>query len=332
MQSPARANKAIFFLALWGLVVQLGLGSVLMVLGMDFMLLTGINQIVFLAIPFFLYLLITRQSIKKVLPWNGLSLKNTLLVVIISVAILPMVQLVFFLLSFIFAPIISDALEAAKGAPMLLTLLCIGVLPSLFEEFWFRGIVFSEYRAAGVSILKTAIITGLFFGFMHMNFSQAIYAGLFGVLYAYIVYYTRSILAAVLAHFVNNGFSAVTLYLEPYQEWYGNLWETPSMFLLVMCIASIVMLPVLILCMRQLKRYHTSTAAACEPRMQSWETGPRDDLQQETSAHAIAGTEAQPGAQAAAKPKVFTWGFWAATAIFFLMMLIVEVGARLMYV
>ena len=98
------------------------------------------------------------------------------------------------------------------------------------------------------------MITGLFFGIMHLNFHQAIYAGAFGVLYAYILFYTRSIWAPMLLHFINNGIAVVSAYSETYVNWYDNLSENPLMFIVIIGGLSLVLAPVLILSLKSLKQ------------------------------------------------------------------------------
>jgi len=303
MQSPARINKTIFFLVLHFIVISAVLGVVAAIYDINMIIIAGISQFAGLFLPFLFYLLLTKQSFKKVLPWRGLSLNNAVLVAILSFAILPMVQVLFHLLSLVFVPVITDVLEEVHTAPVWLSVLCIGVLPSLFEEFWFRGAMYTEYRAKGVSIHKTVIITALFFGLIHMNFQQVVYAAAIGALYAYLVYYTRSILAPVLGHFINNSMAVILMYIEPYQVWHRNLSENSLNFLFVMGFASLVMMPVAIYCMRRLKKYHRST----EPMG-------------ETEAIAIP----------LPKPKVYTWGFWAVVVVLGLMTLIIEIGLHVL--
>jgi len=307
MQSPARVNKAIFFFAIYWIVSQLVLGTVLLLLDMEETL--GIGQVIGLFVPFLFYLLFTKQRPKQVLSWRGLSLKNTLLVVALSLAFLPILQVIYALTALVFVPFISEIDFTAS--PLWLTLIVAAVFPSLFEEFWFRGAMFTEYQAGGVSIHKTAVITGIFFGLIHLNFHQAIYAAAIGIVYAYLVYYTRSILAPILAHFVNNGIWMTLEYVEPYQVWFQGLLD--GGFWLVMGIASLVMLPVVVLCLRQFKKHHAAT-----------------EIEQEPTIEVEAEPEPEYTLQAPAKPRVYTWGFWWALAILGLFTLLVELGLRLM--
>jgi len=309
IHSPAKANKALFFFGIYFLGISAILGIVLAIFGIegDVMLYTGLAQAAGLFVPFVFYLIITKQSPKKVLPWKGLSLKNILLVIVISLAILPIIQVVGFLSSFVFAPVIMDVDFAAS--PMWMTLIVASVFPALFEEFWFRGVLYTGYRAGGVTILKTAVITALFFGLIHSNLHQALYAFLIGVLYAYMVYYTGSILAPILGHFINNGIHSVLVYIEPYVQWADNMAETPGTFLLIMGIASLVMLPVIWLCLKQFKKYYITT---CKEAAKDTQELPALEAEQPVT-----------------KPKVYTWGFWATLSVFAFVALLVEFALRM---
>lgn len=301
MQSPKRANKTIFFLAIYMIAANLLIGIIAP--QANVVILTGVFQIVGLLVPFLFYLLVTKQNIKNVLEWKGLSVKNTLLVIAISLAILPTIQIIFYVSSFVFVPVVVDFAAEIALIPFWIAILIVGVFPSVFEEIWFRGALFKEYRAGGVSIHKVAIITGIFFGLMHINFNQAIYAASIGILYAYILYYTRSILAPMLAHFVNNGFSTLTATSESYMSWYLGLKETPLMFLLTMGIAAVVLMPVAVFCMMQFKKHYANTGPIEEPATETSNEG--------------SGT------------KLITWGFWAALAVFLVVTALMELALRL---
>lgn len=79
-----------------------------------------------------------------------------------------------------------------------------------------RGVVFSNYR--GVDIRIAAVVNGLFFGLFHLNFQQASYAFALGIVLTFIVYYTDSLPAAMLAHFTINLFSVALSYAIPAPE------------------------------------------------------------------------------------------------------------------
>ena len=313
MRSPAKINKAIFFLALWMIAANLVAGIIAENFGLGAIVGTGIYQIVGLFVPFLFYLLVTKQNHRKVLAWKPLSLKNGLVVLALSVALLPMLQVVARIASFVFTPALMDIVEDVSITPIWLTFIIIAILPSFFEEFWFRGAMYTKYREGGVSIRKTAIITGIFFGLMHLNFHQAIYAAVMGFVYAYLLYYTRSIWAPIIGHIINNGIHALLLYSEPYMDWMASFDDRAGMFLLIMGIASLVMLPVLILSIRHFKKYHAVT---------------QDQKPKEPVAEEEATAEESP--QSGIKAKVYTWGFWAAVTVFVLVAILMEFALRIM--
>jgi len=300
--SPARGNKAILFFLLYFVGFQFVFAFVIGFLGLNLSPLLSIVlvQVVGLFVPFICYLQFTKQSIDQVLPWKGLGAKNALMVVIISLAILPAVHMLARLASFVFVTV-----EVPITEPMWLVVAVIAVLPSLFEEFLFRGMMYTEYHAGGVSIHKIALISGIFFGLMHLNFYQAIYTTLLGVLYAYMVHYTRSILAPMLAHFVNNGIAVVL----GYQGWYASLWGNVPMFLLVIGVAMIVMTPVVLLCLNQMKKHHERT--------------------QEPSPAPTFDNTTMP--QHKPQANVFTWAFWVALIVFFVITLNSEITLRMLF-
>ena len=56
-----------------------------------------------------------------------------------------------------------------------------------------------------VSPFVAIMVSSLFFGFMHQNLYQFSYAALTGVFLGFLVYFTNSIYASILAHFIING-------------------------------------------------------------------------------------------------------------------------------
>jgi hypothetical protein len=130
-------------------------------------------------------------------------------------------------------------------------LITSGVLTASFEELWFRGPIYSEYQRRGVSILKTALISGLLFGIVHSGIFQISYTALLGVIWAYMLYYTRSIWAPILSHVVFNSF---VILLNPafFVNNYAVYWNIIQTYVLVVGIFALGMLPVAIVCMKKL--------------------------------------------------------------------------------
>lgn len=63
-------------------------------------------------------------------------------------------------------------------------IICLGIIVPLAEELLFRGVMFKRYREFG-SFMKAAVLTAIFFGFMHSNSVQLVYSILLGIFLAY---------------------------------------------------------------------------------------------------------------------------------------------------
>ena len=113
------------------------------------------------------------------------------------------------------------------GAGDFVTMLAItAVLPAVFEEFTHRGVLLSglEYRNSE----RTAIvISAVMFGLMHTNPSQMIFATFGGIVFAYVVIKTDSIIPAMCAHFANNAVSVLLDYslqkMNALGVWYDRM-------------------------------------------------------------------------------------------------------------
>lgn len=95
----------------------------------------------------------------------------------------------------------------------LLGVFVIAFLPAIGEELVFRGMLQPEiYRASGnqhVAIWVSAIIFSAF----HMQFFGFVPRVLLGALFGYLYVWSGNLLLPMIAHFVNNGFSVVMMYL-----------------------------------------------------------------------------------------------------------------------
>ena len=93
-------------------------------------------------------------------------------------------------------------------------LFVIALLPAIGEEFVFRGMLQPEiFRASGnhhVAIWISAIIFSAF----HMQFFGFVPRVLLGALFGYLYVWSGNLLLPMVAHFVNNGFSVLMMYLH----------------------------------------------------------------------------------------------------------------------
>ncbi len=96
----------------------------------------------------------------------------------------------------------------------IVSIVCSCLLPAMYEEFAFRGIIFGTLRRFGD---RTAIIvSALLFGLWHGNFVQLPYTFVMGIGMAYITTRTGSIYPAMIVHFTNNLLAVVNEWLPDF--------------------------------------------------------------------------------------------------------------------
>lgn len=79
------------------------------------------------------------------------------------------------------------------------------IIAPIFEELFFRGIVFKGMiKKYSNKPIKAIIFSSIIFGVVHMNIPQGINAFIAGVILASLYYYTKNIKLSIFAHFINN--------------------------------------------------------------------------------------------------------------------------------
>lgn len=86
--------------------------------------------------------------------------------------------------------------------------LWMGIVAPIAEEMIFRWLIFLRLRDY-MRLAGAAVISGLTFGIYHGNLLQAVYAGILGILFAYILEMSGSLLSSVLLHIGANVWSLV---------------------------------------------------------------------------------------------------------------------------
>jgi len=279
-KAPKNGNRIVLVLTFWLVLVMLSLRfDLFYYMGIEISDLwrTAYIQFVGLVIPFVIYLAITKQKVKNVLRLDFPSIKNIIFAILLGVAIVPIgmggMLLGNALNELIFGSEYTIAIQ--QVAPSLWALLLIGaLLPSIAEEAWFRGVLFNHYHRY-ITIGKTAMITGLFFGLMH-GIPQFLYTFIVGIIWAYALYYTRSIWIPVISHFAANvllhtmGFliesangSTYSYYYVQDSIDYGA--NNPFVYYLIFfVILGIVSALIIFICMRVFKKHHSLTQPSTE--------------------------------------------------------------------
>jgi hypothetical protein len=161
-------------------------------------------QVISFLIPLGLWLAFTRDKLVYNLPHMKLGKINIITITALCFFAQPALMLISALSTFISPNNIAGTMMEMQQYPYVVIVAAMALTPAFCEEVVFRGYALSQFNK--LDIKKAAWLTGLGFGLIHMDAQQLIYATLMGVALAYLVYYTRSIRAGVLAHFLINFF------------------------------------------------------------------------------------------------------------------------------
>lgn len=209
MNSPARANRFMLFFILYTIAVPFIAIIALFFEGytnqseLTQALLTTQHIILFL-IPFILYIFITKERVRDILPLHLLSFKNIVLIILMSI----LIQSYAGVISSVTNLFINNDVGESIGIYLSefsfpLMFWSVAILPAVLEEIVFRGIILTNYKA--LSMGRAAFFSALLFGIMHLNLFQFFYTFAIGIFLAILVYYTNSIFSSMLSHLVING-------------------------------------------------------------------------------------------------------------------------------
>lgn len=128
---------------------------------------------------------------------------------------------------------------------LLIALFVVAWLPAWGEETLFRGIIQRKLMQNWGNVHLAIWVSAAIFSAIHFQFYGFIPRMLLGAVFGYLYYWTGSLWIAVFAHFLNNGFVLVMMYLYNIKVLTINIEETKTMPWLI--VVSSLVLTVLIL-------------------------------------------------------------------------------------
>jgi len=160
-------------------------------------------QLIGTLLPLFIWLSITGDSFSANMPNQPLGGKNILLITVFSIFVQPAMMLISAFFSQFFVNDAAQLFSHFAAQPWWLMMLAIAVTPGVVEELVFRGYIQSAQKSN--AFWKIAVMNGFLFALLHLSPHQFAYTFALGVVFAYLVYFTRSIWAGILSHFIVNG-------------------------------------------------------------------------------------------------------------------------------
>ena len=195
----------IFYFIIMMLLVSLG-GLLQLKLGVKGLFLT---QVLFIMSPAIILIRFLNLNYKNLFPLKKLGFYDIIgsigfwLLILILVVVISSLQLKLF-------PSQLDDLEILNkfmaNTKLWEKILIFSLTPAICEEILFRGLIFGSLREK-MSLKSATILSGLLFGIFHLYPGKILSTALLGMLFAYVVARTGSIVIAMILHFVNNAFS-----------------------------------------------------------------------------------------------------------------------------
>jgi hypothetical protein len=122
---------------------------------------------------------------------------------------------------------------------LLVGLLVIAVLPAIGEELVFRGLGQRLLQRLTNNHHAGIWVAAFLFSFIHLQFYGFFPRLLLGALFGYIYYWSANLWYPIFAHFVNNGFTLIMLYLYQQDATEMNIEDTEAVPPLTAAIALI---------------------------------------------------------------------------------------------
>ena len=122
--------------------------------------------------------------------------------------------------------------------PLIVTIICAGILIPIVEEILFRGLIFNRIKHQ-YNFLAGLLISSLLFGIYHGNIVQGIYATLLGIFLGFAYHKTKSILIPIFIHMGGNTFVSIYGKLGENEENIGILVVTVAISIIFALIGTI---------------------------------------------------------------------------------------------
>ncbi len=98
-----------------------------------------------------------------------------------------------------------------NGWWLLANLIFLALLPAIFEELIFRGMILNGLKQYGK--IKAVIISALLFALIHGSIDQTLYPIILGLIFGIVAIKTNSIIPTILMHFINNSVVIIINYI-----------------------------------------------------------------------------------------------------------------------
>lgn len=183
-------------------------------------------------IPPFIFAYLVHHKVKEYLYLQQKAkLRNIILATLIIIVSLPMINFLAEINSLLHLPdfmasienwmvateeqakvMIEKFLEMKSVPDLLVNLLVIAIIPALGEELLFRGVIQGIFSKITKNVHWGIVITAFLFAALHMQFFGLLPRMVMGILFGYLLIWSKSLWVPIIAHLVNNGLAVFAKY------------------------------------------------------------------------------------------------------------------------
>lgn len=170
-------------------------------------------------VPVMLVILIGHRKYRQekifgdILGFRRIKISTALMTVLYTFLLMPLAKLANAISMLFVDNTVAELAGDILDVPFFLMFLIMAVFGPFCEEMVFRGAFFRGFRRSG-NIFGAILLSGVLFALMHMNFNQAAYALLLGIMMALLAEAAGSTVAPFIMHFIFNGQSVCLMYLQ----------------------------------------------------------------------------------------------------------------------
>lgn len=173
-----------------------------------------INEIVYL-LPMVLFVVLSGSKFRELLHFRGIKWSTVWMTILFTFLCMPLTTVLNLFTQFFVENTVEASSDVIMQMPFAATFLLMAVYAPVCEEIIFRGVTY-EASKKGLNAFQAMCVSALFFGLAHMNFNQAAYALVLGIILVLLKKATGSLWATILFHVVFNGYNVALMYLQPY--------------------------------------------------------------------------------------------------------------------
>ena len=166
-------------------------------------------------LPILVFALLSKEKLGEFLGFRKIKVSSALMIGVFCFVSMPVITL-FNLISQIWVTnTVSEAVSIFNMEQMSFgkLFLTMAVIAPFVEEVISRGLYYRSYRKSG-GALKALFLSAILFAFLHMNFNQALYAFVMGIMAVLLVEVTGSLWSSVLYHGLINGSQVFLIYTQ----------------------------------------------------------------------------------------------------------------------